>query len=278
MQTRPALFMALILLMMILACVVPGAQPASVPAPTVDSRLDRMVAETVSAAIALTEQAPTPMPPPTAQPTIAPTVVVATDGLGSTLTSREDGNTLLFVDEFAGYEVIIPVNWLAVRINQQEYLDAVQNNTDPNIQKSLLSVMEADPATFRLLALDVTDGHIQNEIVTNVNFIWDQGLVVSFDSDEDLQKIAEDLPASVEGLTVSTIEVVIPPAAATFGMIKSEIGGFNASGIQVSLYQIMAVFKLKTGTLLVTFTTEKSLSETTLPDFVEMLDSIKFNQ
>lgn len=280
MKTRRALFAALILLTTALACVVPGLSAASVPAPTVDTRLNLMVAETVSAAIeqtALVVPTITASASPTPQPTVTSTPVI--NEAGSTLTSHEDGNSLFFVDEHAGYEVVIPANWLAVRINQQEYFTvlALGDAADPNIQKSVLSIKDQDPATFRLLALDVAEGHIKNEIVTNINFIWDQQSVISFDNDEDLQKIADELPASVQGLTVSSVEVVIIPSSVMYGVITSEVGGFNASGAQVTLFQKMVFFNLKTGALVITFTTETGLTETTLPIFDAMLETIKLN-
>lgn len=274
MNTRPAFFAALILLTTALACTIPGIQTASrfAPAPTIDTRLAIMVAETVSAAIEQTALVvPTATLPPTPQPTFTPPPDIG--DAGSTLTSREDGLTLLFVDERAGYQVIIPSGWLAVRVNQQEYYDVLEV-ADPNIQKSLLTIQDQDPAAFRLLALDVQDGHIKNEIVTNVNFIWDQQTVISFDTEDDLQAYADELPSLMDGLTVSSVEIIIPPSGLPYGVIKSEVGGFNASGAQVTLYQKMALFNLKTGTLVITFTTENGFTDTTLPAFDGLLGTI----
>ncbi len=279
MNTRPALLAALILLTTALACVLPGIQSAfpfgddANPAPTADTRLDIMVARTVSAALDLTALAvptvtPT-LPPPTLTPTPQPF------SSGSTLTKQDNGSSL-FVDENAGYEITVPAGWLAVRINEKEYYDAwtLPETADSHIQTSLLSIQDQDPATFRLLVLDIQEGHIKNEIITNLNFIWDQQAVISFDTEDDLQTFADELPATVDGLTVSSVEIVIPPGGVPYGVIKSEVGGFNVSGAQVSLYQKMALFSLKTGTLVITFTTENGFTETTLPAFDGMLGTI----
>ncbi len=277
MNTRRALFAALFLLTTALACVVPGIQTASNPTPTADTRLDIMVAETVSSALELTALA-VPTVTPTLLPTLPPPTVTPMPQpvlSGSTLVKQDNGSTL-FVDENAGYEITVPANWLAVRVNEKEYYEAwlLPQASGPHIQSSLMSIQDQDPTTFRLLALDVQEGHIKNEIVTNMTLIWDQGTAISFDTEDDLTAFADNLPSIMEGLTVSSVEIVIPPSGVPYGVIKSEVGGFNASGAQVTLYQKMALFNLKTGTLVITFTTENGFTETTLPEFDGMLATI----
>ena len=279
MMTRRALLTALILFTTILACVVPGLPAASPfgedasPSPTPDIRLDIMIARTVSAALDLTALAVPTLTPTLPPPTVTPTPKPFSSG--STLIKQDNGSTL-FVDESAGYEITVPTGWLAVRINEKEYYDAwtLPENADIHIQTSLLSIKEQEPATFRLLVLDTQEGHIKNEIVTNINFIWDPQTVLSFDTDVDLQAFADELPSITDGLTVSSMEIIIPPSGAPYGVITSKVGGFNASGAQVSLYQKMVLFNLKTGTLVITFATENEFAETTLPVFDAMLGTI----
>ena len=279
MMTRRTLLTALILFTTILACVVPGLPAASPfgedasPSPTPDIRLDIMIARTVSAALDLTALAVPTLTPTLPPPTVTPTPKPFSSG--STLIKQDNGSTL-FVDESAGYEITVPTGWLAVRINEKEYYDAwtLPENADIHIQTSLLSIKEQEPATFRLLVLDTQEDHIKNEIVTNINFIWDPQTVLSFDTDVDLQAFADELPSITDGLTVSSMEIIIPPSGAPYGVITSKVGGFNASGAQVSLYQKMVLFNLKTGTLVITFATENEFAETTLPVFDAMLGTI----
>lgn len=258
-----------------LACALPAQPTASVPQPTPDTRVGTMVAGTVSAALDLTATASvptsTPLPPPTPTSTATP----VESGAGSSLTKQDDGSTL-FVDERAGYRITIPDGWLAVRVNEQEYLDAflLPQAANDRIQATLLSVQTQNPAVLRLLAVDVIEGHIQNETVTNVNFVWDAQTEVSFETEDDLQRIAADLPGIVDGLTVTSVDFVIPTSGDIYGEIQSEIGGFNALNEQVTLYQKMAIFKLKTGTLVVTFTTDGGFTETTQPFFSAMLGTL----
>jgi hypothetical protein len=276
MKKQRGLFATLILLTAALACVIPGAQTASTIPPTPDTRLGTMVAETVSAAIELTALAvPTETPPPTTtpEPTVTPTPEIS--GAGSTLTAQDDGSTL-FVDERAGYQITVPTGWLAVRVNEQEYYDAFQLSVLANerLNAALQSIQNLDPNTFRLLVVDIDEEHIQNDIVTNVNLVWDPQNTISFDSEDGLQALADELPSTVQGLTVSSVDIIVPPNGAPYGEIQSEINGLNTAGAPATLYQKMTVFKLKTGMLVITFTTEGGFTETTLPAFESMLSSL----
>jgi hypothetical protein len=277
MNNRRTFFIALTFLATIIACAVPGLPTVSAPAsaPIVDTgRLETMVAETVSAAIAQTEQArPTPTLVPTSKPTQTATPETITSG--SMLTIRDDGSTV-FTDERAGYEITLPDGWLALRINEQEYNDALTlaEAADPNIQETLLGIKTQDPNTFRLLAIDTQDGHIQSEFVTDIHFIWDEQM--SFDSIEDLQAIAEELPNAPTAFRfeVTTVQTIIAPNRIQFGVIEAKSSFTNTSGDEVNIYQKLVFFKGKTGTQSIIFTTTDGLKETTLPAFDAMLETI----
>lgn len=278
MKKRHGLFLPLLILTAALACVLPGQSPASFPPPTPDTRLGTMVAETVSAALELTRQAaPTQPPPPDSEPapeaTATPTPVADTSG--SSIAKRDDGTTL-FTDARAGYEITVPAGWLAVRINQPEYFDAwlLPELSDPSLQRSFNSIQDKDPDTARLFVFDIREGHIRNEVVTNVNLIWDQEAQISFENEDDLQAIAAELPASVEGLTVYAVEIVPVPDGTARGEIQSEIEGLNASGQAATLYQKMFLFNLKAGMLVITFTTEIEVPEATLSMLEGMITSL----
>lgn len=285
MDHRRISFISLIFLTTVMACVVPGLPTASAPvfAPTVDTgRSGTMVAETVSAAITQTEQAyptPTLVPTSTVTHTVSATPTSATITSGSALTTQADGSTV-FVDDLAGYEVTIPDGWLTVRVDGQEYSDALTlaETADLNIQETLLGIKTRDPNTFRLLAVDTQDGHIQNEFVTDIHFILDDQL--SFDSIEDLQSIAEELPNAPTAFRfeVTTIQTVIAPGGIQFGLIEAKSSFISTSGDEIGIYQKQVFFKAKTGTQSIVFTTVDGLKEITLSAFDAMLETIKLNQ
>ncbi len=284
MNNKRTFFIALTFLTAILACAVPGLPTASVPAPMVEpGRLETMVAETVSVAIAQTEQAqPTLRPTSTSTSTSTPissaTSTLETIPSGSTLIIQDNGSTI-FRDDRAGYEITIPDGWLAVRVNEQEYFDALTSAgaADPNIQESLQGIKTRDPNTFRLLAIDTQDGHVQSEFVTDINFIWDEQKEISFDSDEDLQAIAEELSAAPSAFRFEIVSTRIITAAngIQFGVIEAKSSFTDALDAKVNIYQKQIFFKAKTGTQSIIFTTVESLKETTLPAFDVMLETIR---
>lgn len=282
MNNKRTFFIALTFLTAIIACVVPGLPTASAPAPMVEpGRLETMVAETVSVAIAQTEQAqPTlrPTSTSTSTPISSATSTLETIPSDSTLTIQDNGSTI-FRDDRAGYEITIADGWLAVRVNEQEYFDALTSAeaADPNIQESLQGIKTRDPNTLRLLAIDTQDGHLQSEFVTDINFIWDEQKEVSFDSDEDLQAMAEELSAAPSAFRFEIVSTRIITTAngIQFGVIEAKSSFTDASDAKVNIHQKQIFFKAKTGTQSIIFTTVESLKETTLPAFDVMLETIR---
>ncbi|MBC7877487.1 MAG: hypothetical protein H7Y59_09985 [Anaerolineales bacterium] len=278
MNTKRTLFISLISLTTILACVIPGLPTPSAPAlaPTVDTGiLSTMVAETVSAAIVLTEQAvPTPTLVPTSTPTSEPTLTPTAEivPVGSTLTVQEDGSTL-FIDERAGYEITVPPSWLAVRINEQEYQDALTLSAD--IQKSLLSIQNNDPNIFRLFAIDTQNEHVLDEFYTNINFIWEEQSTISFENNEDLNGSAVHLAEITSGLKILSSEISTISDGIPVGVIESSYIMKNSSNEDVAVFQRHIIFNTRTGAMTVTVSTLEEAKDAAFSAFDAILETIK---
>jgi hypothetical protein len=288
MNKKRTFFISLIFLVTI-ACVLPGlsSTPAApIFAPTVDTgAIETRVAGTVSAVLVLTKQAQptatatfTATPPPistTPAPTGTPTPTA--NPSQSTLTQQADGSTL-FVDERAGYKVTIPAEWLAVRVDQPEYLDAfsLEEAANANIQQSLLNVQAEDPNTFRLFAVDTQPMHIQNDFVTDMRFVLDEQKKIDLGSMTDLLAIAEKIPASAEAFRfgVTSTEIITSPSGVQFGVIEAESSFTNPDGAEVPIYQKQVFFNTKSGTQSIIFTTVTDLKQTIMPVFDTMLETI----
>ncbi len=285
MTRKHTFFTALIFLMIMTACVIPGlpTDSAPPPAPTADTgRLETMVAETVTAAIAKTEQShPTSTLIPTLTPKPTQTSTPEPIAIGSTLTLQENGSTI-FADERAGYQITIPAGWLPVRVDEKEYYDAwtLAEAADPNIQAILLGMKELDTNTNRLLVIDTQDGHIQSNFVTEISFVWDEKEEISLDTDDDLKAIAAEVPNAPDALRFEVTSTAIMPApnGMQFGVIEAKSAFTNTSGDVVNVYRKLIIFKVKTGSLSVIFTTVEGLKESTLPAFDAMIETIQFNQ
>ena len=219
----------------------------------------------MSAAITLTEQAvPTP--------TLAPTSTPGAAAPERTLTPLEDGSTL-FVDERAGYEVTVPVGWLTVGVNKQEFLDAF--TLTPDIQNYLLSIQNKDPNIFRLFALDMQDGHFQNGFFTNMNFIWDEQGDALLKNDDGLKagiaQLAGTAPEpEILSTTLSTTSSGIP-----LSMVETKYTMRNSSNVDIIIFQKQVAFNAKTGTVAITVSTVEGLKDSVFATFDAMLETIK---
>lgn len=276
MNNKRTFFISLTLLAATLACAIPAipvGQTTPPNPPTVDTGiLSTMVAQTVAAAVALTEQAvPTATIVPTeiieSTPTVTPTAEIVPSG--STLTVNEDGS-ILFIDDRAGFEVTVPAGWLAVRINQQEYRDALALTS--NIEKALTDIQNNDPNTFRLFALDTQDGHFLNGFFTNINFIWDEFDVVLLENKDALDARASLLSSSVQGLEILSTKFSTTSNNVLIGLIESK--ATSDTGV---VFQKQAIFNAKAGTVTLTVSTVEELRDTTFSAFDAMLETIKMS-
>ncbi len=301
MNCRRIFFVALTLLATIPACVIPSiAAPSTpLPTPTVDSAaIETMVALTVSAAIAQTEQSvPSPepasiivvtaqttsTPAPIATPTYAPqataTPTPEAASLSQSLLTRLEDGSVLFADNRAGYQIQLPLGWLAVRLNEKEYLESfsLQEAANTHIQQALLGVQNEDPNSLRLFALDTQPAHIQNEFVSDIRFMLDAGKVISLNSNDGLQTIADKIPASatVFRFEVTSTRILTSASGLQFGVIEAGSSFTNSAGVEVPLYQKQVYFNTRGGIQSITLTTLAGLKPTLLPIFDAMLETIK---
>jgi hypothetical protein len=278
MNHKRGLLTAVVLGMTALACVVPGLPGASTPPPTPDTRLERMVAETVDAAIELTRQAvptATEIPSATPQPTVTATLAAtATQAAESVLDKNTDGSST-FIDLSAKYQITIPMQWLAVRINAPEFDAALQlpEAVNPAIQGSLAAIKNQDPNVFRLFMLDIAEEHIDGGFVTNVNLVWDPQMEVSFADDTDLKTLAESLPASLKDSEVTGTELKATKNETPYGVITTRTPSVTQDGTSIVIYQTLTFFDLPVGTLSMTLTTTETWQETVEPSFDAILES-----
>jgi len=281
-KRRSIMFAASILVLAMMACGVPQGRTASTPAPTVDpAQLDVIVAETVSAVLQQTALAPTATQPATAtsQPLDATPQATATSLPQSSITNQSDGNAL-YVDEKAGFNLLVPPGWLPVRIDQLEYYDAfsLPQAADPNVQSALMVINTLDPTVYRLFIFDLQDGHLQNGFVNNINIVWQKGDPIALKSDEGIKKVADALPASTPGLVVTSSSVSKTLSGVSIGVILSDIPNKKSDGTDLPLFQKQVLLNVKEGVLILTFTTETGIKDATLPFFDNLVESIKLGE
>jgi hypothetical protein len=192
------------------------------------------------------------------------------------LTKQEDGS-ILFRDDLAHYKIKLPSGWLALRINEKEYLDAfsLEQAANTHVQQALLGVQNEDPNTLRLFAID--PARIQDEFVTDMRFVLDKGINISLATDADLQAIAGKIPSSVTvfRFEVTSVKMGTSANGVNFGVIEARSSFTNAVGIDVGLYQKQVFFNVPAGRQSIIFTTVADLKDTLLPAFDAMLNTVE---
>ena len=273
---RPTISSLLILLTM-LACAVPGlsfpgAAPAGDPgsfSTIVAGTAAVLASQTAAAAPASTPtQAPTPAP----QPTNTAAEVVSTEG--TSLRKQADGS-YLFSDYMGGYRLAVAFGWLAVRVNEQETMNAwaLPEASNPNVQRFLTQVQASDPKLFRLFGLDVLPEHLQRSFATNFNVLLDRNNTDSLEGlVDDLKK---EMPRTLLSARILSARVDQTSSQIPVGIIETTSDLQGTSGESISLYQKQVIFRVRGGALAIAFSTTTDLKDLLVPVFDQMIDRIE---
>jgi len=267
------------LIILTMACAVPGlSTDAPQTAPTPDTRLDNMVALTVSAALEMTQQAQptlTPIPTQTPEPTATPTPQA--DSSGSSLTKNDDGSST-FIDELGKYQITVPQELLAMRINQQEYLDAwlLPAASNPAVQNQLNLIQKQDPNRFRLFAFDFNEENIESGFVTNINFLWDDATNLS--TEEQLLQATNEYLQAFPGAEIIETKSAVLQNQTLVGLVKFKNPVTTLEGDAINVIQKQAFLLLPQGILVITLSTAESQVEFIEPLFDAMLETFSLTQ
>ena len=260
---------SLILFFAIIACIVPGiSQPDAIPTYDVNM-IPTMVVLTANALASQTAAAITPLPIETATPTFVPTEnVTATPKvsfLGTSLLLRDD-QTTVFTDRQAGVELIIPVGWMPVRVNEQEYLDAFSSNAaaDLAIRARLNQMQTFDPVWFRLDAIDIQPGHVVNGAATDINVIFQQN------DPRSLEEVAKDEKVK-SFVNFELISSGYEQAANGMRTLVVEQRWDVTTGVT---YYKGVFFKVSSGLVVLDFYSPIEFKDTALPDFEKVVNSL----
>ena len=167
--------------------------------------------------------------------------------------------------------------WLAMRVNEQEFLDAwlLPEASNPDIQRSLGTIQSQDPNLFRLFGLDINEEHIDAGFVSNFNLLWDKQEEMTFGDDVRLKELAATLPESIQGSEVLSTEISVTKNDIPYGIINSRLPATTQDGTNITIRQVLVFFDLPVGTLSITLSTTDTWLETIQPSFDEMIESFK---
>ena len=259
---------AIFLLFILLASCARSSQESSyglanTPNPTEKSQVGTAQALLVATQQVLATKTSTTIPTETLTPT--PQISLS----GTSLIFRED-QTTEFIDHKAGIRLTIPAGWLPVRPNESEYysaftLDAVQKNQ--KIIDRLAHIQSSDTNFFRLDAIDIREGHIQDGILSVINIIFEE------DDTRSLEKWAEAERKKKQPFeNFKFISSSYPERANGTRVLVIEESW--ASGKSNTIYYRGVFFSLPTGTMVLDFYTNDKFKETVLPDFEQVVNSL----
>jgi hypothetical protein len=266
-------------LVIILGCTVPGFTPASVAVPTADAvLLSTMVAGTVSAA--RTQTAGPPAGTSEVDAAVAETPVPVPGMAGTNLEKTSDGSTK-YKDYDGGFEVVLPVGWLAVRPNTDEFYEVLANEGADN--QMLHDQMTVDQAGYEASVDRLYSYPLRPDIQENVIFgfsklTWDpEDSPVPLDNDAmgELVSLLEG-QGGIPGFRASVAQL----STNVNGVSVIEIGGpfvtADGQGEATPFYATLIFFKpTPTSLARMTFTIVRDYQEPISADLKSVIESIK---
>ena len=268
--SQRTIFVIGFVILFLLAACGRSVQPVPVMNP---SGVETSLAGTARALAHQTETAqgftPTPLVTPSETPTPTPKASI----YGTSLFLREDGSAL-FVDEKARVQLVIPSGWLPLRVNEPEYYDAFNLDVvlkNQPIWDHIASIQDTEPDRFRLDVVDIRDGHVVNGVATYINVIFEQGDMRSLDKWAQAEGNRKKLFAKFKLLSMGY------PKTAD-GTRVLVIDQSWASGKSETVFYRGVFFSLPTGTIILDFYTNKSFKDTVLPEFQQVVDSLKLSE
>ena len=253
-----------VLLFLLTACGQNTPTPITNP-PGVETSL----ASTALAFAKQTEQANpfTATPSPTLTQTLTPTPQTSLHG--TSLTMRQDGSAL-FVDHKAGVQMVIPRGWMPMRVNEDEYYKAFTSDVvlaNPVLSERLTIIQDSDLTYFRLEAFDIREGHIVNDIISDINVIFEPGDTRSLDkwaqAEGNNRKPFKNFKLTSMGYRNTTDGTRVLVIEQTWSKDQSN-----------KIFYRGVFYSLPTGTLVLDFYTNDSFKETVLPDFEQVVNSV----
>ncbi len=251
---------ALVILIAVVACVLPGQAIQTAPA------MDPMAIDT---AVAGTAQA-------AAEQTAAaqPSATVVT---GTSIEQLADGTTK-YSDYDAGFEIIFPVGWLAVRPNSEEFNAALakEATVNPMLHEQMTADLAGYEANYDRLYGYILRPDIEKNVMLGFSkLVWDSQTAFSIDSTA-MGELVRDLETSggIPGFRADTAQI------REDGAVKMmEIGGrwtLSDEGGTVPFYSTFIFFKPTSNTgVRITFTFVQNYHTPIAADVKWIVESIR---
>jgi hypothetical protein len=275
MKRNLLIVLSISLLILILACITSPGSTQVQQIPTINiNTLQVSIAQTAQAAVSMTSAAVnnTPLIPPPTDLLITPTATlipptrISPPEEGTFLAKQENGTTQFF-DQSAGYNLVIPAGWAAIRVKGPEYSEVFASaaTKSAEFQAAIKNTQSQNGDVFRLFAFNMKDVITSNQFFTNMNFVWD--IQDNGSLDETVKKIESQYPKIFPGMKIVNIGVITTAKGIPYGLIESTTTIKNDSGQGVTIYQKQAVFNLHNGKLYINLSVPAELKDPAIQDF-----------
>lgn len=269
------IFNSMILLLLVScipAQVIPTQQqPVSTSNPNVFST---MVASTAGAFMTQTMEAmPTAtatLPPPleTSTPTVTPT---PTDSNEKTSLTEMEDDSIQFFDYRAGVKLTIPAGWLAIRLGEQETLDAWEAAENDSVLKhGLEAVQGLDHAVYRLLAFNTGDEYTFDGEGSSI-------AIQFFENDTRMlgEVVVDEVqPKPFEEYEFISSEYQVRADRLELFALEENWQVTSSTEQAVTLYHKRVIFKVSSGTVSIELFVPSEIKDDVLPEFDQMIEQL----
>jgi hypothetical protein len=275
MSKRIFFFFIFSLIATTLACDLPALSAPSDTAPLDPNMLPTIIAGTANAAATQTALVATNTPLPTSTATPVPTQSLVFSAFDTAVSQQADGSTL-FIDRAASYQFVAPAGWTLFRPNEPEYfkLWTLPIASDTTVQKLLTNAQNASPDIFRVMGVDLRDGHIRPDFIINFDVQWNRTVEGSYDKVFDaVKQTYSNLSTTMSYKTLSS-NVVTTPQGLEAGIMEFDIT-LKTQLSEKKVYEKQIILKTKAGYYFIRFDTTYDFKDLTLPEFEQVLASLK---
>jgi hypothetical protein len=258
-----------ILLLVTLACALP-AQTTSTPVKN-PSSVETSLASTARALAQQTETAQGFTPTPSVVPTKTLTPTPKVSSSGTSLETLADGSTR-FTDHTAGFRVVFPAGWLAIRVGEPEYYQAWDKEAakNPVFQDIFASMQNTDPNQFRVTAIDIRSA-VTYQTFSRMDVVFAPNDIRPLNEVRIVQTNRK-LPFSKFRLLSSSLAKT--PDGLEVAIIEFQWESASPENIIFLTYHREVLFKVASGTASLQFTTGLSEKDKVLPEFEKVIGSV----
>jgi len=235
-----------ILLLAITACAIPGQATQAVPTANPNEQKAAITSTAnILAEATLSARLVTGTPGFISAKTLVPTPEISFSG--TSLLELTDGS-VQFTDYWAGMRILIPPEWLAVRVGELEYYQAWEKvgAQNPEFLHKFASIQTLDPDTFRMTAVDIRPEHILYEHVPTLDVIFVQGDISTL-NEVKIAQIENQPPLANYKLLSSNFQET--PKGIEVVFIEFQWESATSANQHYISYSKRVLFKVPTGTV-----------------------------